>query len=394
MSITSTAEADLEAEQAALACEGALRSWLESQGSVLVGFSGGVDSAYLATVAVETLGPERTLAVIGRSASYPAAQWATARAVAERFGVPVLEVDTDEMNDPRYAANPVNRCYFCKSELWDRLVPVARARGFAVVADGTNADDTRDHRPGAAAARERSVASPLAEVGLTKAQIRWLSQRRGIPTWSQPSSPCLSSRVPYGTAVTAERLAQVERAEAALRSAGVMGDLRVRFHDDLARIEVAAESLQEWLGPERTATMERAGRAAGFSRVAIDLRGFRSGSLNVLGGVTHEESPPRVSARDGAADWPAHARELQQRLALDGLHVRVEARAALAIVTAAPSAWPVDPATRRAIVRAALDAGFSHVAVEVDHRVGGATEGAPAQRLAPGEAIVPGVRPS
>ncbi len=272
--------------QAALALEAELQGWLKARDSVLVGFSGGVDSAYLAAVAVETLGPERVLAVIGRSASYPAAQWAMARSVADRFGVPVLEVDTDEMNDPRYAANPVNRCYFCKSELWDRLLPIAATHGMAVVVDGTNADDSADYRPGAAAARERAVASPLAEVGLTKANIRLLSQRRGIPTWSQPSSPCLSSRLPYGTAVTADRLARVERAEAALRELGIVGDLRVRYHDDLARVEIGVEWLQHWLEPSRAAQVADVVRGAGFARVSIDLRGFRSGSLNVLSGVT------------------------------------------------------------------------------------------------------------
>ncbi|HRN54497.1 MAG TPA: ATP-dependent sacrificial sulfur transferase LarE, partial [Gemmatimonadaceae bacterium] len=176
--------------------ESALLAWLSAQGSALVGFSGGVDSAYLAIIAREALG-ERALAVIGRSASYPAVQWETARRVAERFGVAVLEVDTDEMNDPRYAANPVNRCYFCKSELWSRLRPIAESRGLAVVVDGTNADDLGDHRPGRLAAQERAVRSPLAELGFTKSDIRALSRARDIPTWAQPSSPCLSSRLPY-----------------------------------------------------------------------------------------------------------------------------------------------------------------------------------------------------
>jgi uncharacterized protein len=266
--------------------EAELQRWLTARGSVLVGFSGGVDSAYLATVAVETLGRGNVLAVIGRSPSYPAAQWAMARSVADRFDVPVLEIDTHEIDDPRYAANPVNRCYFCKSELWDRLLPIAADRGLAVVVDGTNADDVADYRPGAAAARERLVSSPLSEVGLTKSAIRLLSERRGIPTWSQPSSPCLSSRLPYGTAVTPERLARVERAEASLRALGVEGDLRVRFHDDLARVELGVESLQYWLEPTRAARIAVVVREAGFPRVAIDLRGFRSGSLNVLGGVT------------------------------------------------------------------------------------------------------------
>jgi len=270
--------------------EVALAAWLHDRGSVLIGFSGGVDSAYLAVVAVEVLGAERVLAVIGRSASYPASQWAMARGVADRFGIPVQELDTDEMNDPRYAANPVNRCYYCKTELWDRLVPVARERGLAAVIDGTNADDLGDYRPGAQAAREHAVESPMAEVGLTKRDIRFLSQRRGVPTWAQPSSPCLSSRLPYGTAVTPERLAQVERAESALRALGVQGDLRVRYHDDLARIELSADVLQHWLEPSRAETIAKAIRSAGFARAAIDLRGFRSGSLNVLGGVRPESS--------------------------------------------------------------------------------------------------------
>ena len=265
--------------------ESALVGWLRGRGSVAIGFSGGVDSAYLACVAVDALGGENVLAIIGKSASYPAAQWAAARGVADRFAIPVLEVDTHEMDDPRYAANPSNRCYFCKSELWTLLVPIAKARGIATVIDGTNADDLTGHRPGALAAQERAVESPLAIVGLTKAEIRLLSQQRGIPTWAQPSSPCLSSRIPYGTAVTAARLGEVERAEAALRGLGISGDLRVRYHGDLARVEIAPDELDSWLAPDASESVARAVRGAGFARVAIDLRGFRSGSLNVLTGV-------------------------------------------------------------------------------------------------------------
>jgi uncharacterized protein len=270
----------------ALAREHALASWLRGRGSVLVGYSGGVDSAYLAAVAVETLGADRVLAVIGRSASYPESQWTNALDLAERIGLPVHEVMTDELNDPRYAANPTNRCYFCKSELWTRLAPVAKERGLAVIIDGTNASDLGDHRPGAVAAHEQGVHSPLAELGFTKSDIRALSRARGLPSWSQPSSPCLSSRIPYGSAVTPARLREIEVAEAGLRALGIAGDLRVRHHGDLARVELSRDELDSWLVPSRQALLRDAVRSAGFARVALDLRGFRSGSLNVLSGVT------------------------------------------------------------------------------------------------------------
>jgi uncharacterized protein len=270
--------------------EHALLAWFRGHGSALIGFSGGVDSAYLACVAVEALGTERVLAVIGRSASYPLEQWARAREVADRFSVPVLEIDTDELNDPRYAANPSDRCYFCKTELWSRLVPVAAARGLAVVVDGTNADDLGDHRPGRLAANERGVQSPLAELGFTKQDIRQCSRGRGIPTWAQPSSPCLSSRLPYGTAVTPLRLAKVEAAERALRTIGVSGDLRVRYYGDTGRVELAYGELERWRTDEGRAAIRAAVTGAGFLTVELDLRGFRSGSLNRAG------DPPLVEA--------------------------------------------------------------------------------------------------
>ena len=266
--------------------EETLVAWLCAAGRVAIGFSGGVDSAYLAVVARRSLGADNVLAIIGRSASYPAEQWATARGVAQSFGIEVLELDTDELNDPRYAANPSNRCYFCKTELWSKLVPRARALGFDIVVDGTNADDLTDYRPGAQAAREHLVASPLAELGFTKAEIRERSRALGIPTWSQPSSPCLSSRLPYGTRVTPARLGQVEQAERALRALGIPVDMRVRYHEDLARVELSQSSLAIWIEPGRFADLRKAVRNAGFDRVALDLRGFRSGSLNVLHGVT------------------------------------------------------------------------------------------------------------
>ncbi|GAC1647098.1 MAG: ATP-dependent sacrificial sulfur transferase LarE [Gemmatimonadaceae bacterium] len=264
----------------------ALLSWLAARGSALVAYSGGVDSAYLASAALDVLGRQRMLAVVGRSASYPAAQWEAARQVAENLSLPLLEVDTAELADPEYAANPSNRCYFCKRELWSLLLPIARQHGLAVVVDGTNADDLRQHRPGARAGAERGVSSPLAEVGLTKGEIRQLSLERGLPTWDQPSSPCLSSRLPYGTPVTASRLAQIERAEGALRARGFAGDLRVRHHGDVASVELAAAELTRAFHPSQARAIREAVRGAGFARVVVDLRGFRSGSLNVLSGVT------------------------------------------------------------------------------------------------------------
>ena len=270
---------------ALLAREQALLAWFRARGSALIGFSGGVDSVYLACVALETLGPERMLAVIGRSASVAVEQWQRAVDVARERGVPLHVVETGEVEDPRYAANPANRCYFCKSVLWQTLLPIAAERGMAVVVDGTNADDTGDYRPGAGAAGEQGIASPLAELGFSKDDIRALSRARGLPTWSQPSSPCLASRIPYGTEVTASRLRQVDAAERALRALGVTGNLRVRYHGDLARIELDADQIDRWLGVEAGRALHAAVTSAGFARVALDLRGFRSGSLNVLGGV-------------------------------------------------------------------------------------------------------------
>jgi pyridinium-3,5-biscarboxylic acid mononucleotide sulfurtransferase len=275
----------LPANPVALEKEAQLRAWMEERGSALLGYSGGVDSAYLACVGTAWLGVDRFLAVIGRSASYPAEQWEHARRLAATFGIPVREVETQELDDANYAANPVNRCFFCKTELWRHLVPLSVERGLSTVIDGTNADDLGGHRPGTAAARAAGVRSPLAELGFTKDEIRTLSRARGIASWSRPSSPCLSSRIPYGLAVTPARLALVERAEAALRALGVRGDLRVRCHDDLARIELNADELVRWTDVVRLAAMCEAVRAAGFARVAVDAHGFRSGSLNVLSGV-------------------------------------------------------------------------------------------------------------
>lgn len=255
----------------------ALRARVRAYTSVLIGYSGGVDSALLAVVLRQELGRERMLAAIGRSASYPLAQWQAARDIAARFDIPLLELETHELDDPRYLANPTNRCFFCKTELWSRLVPEAQARGFGVVCDGTNADDLHEHRPGYAAGRAAGIRSPLAEAGMTKAQVRAAARALELPNWDAPAAPCLSSRVQYGVPVTARRLAQVEQAEAYVRELGVTGDLRVRHLGAGARVEVGPE----WIArlsqrlPELTARLE----ALGFSAVEIDPRGYRRGSL-------------------------------------------------------------------------------------------------------------------
>ena len=264
--------------------ENALISWLNRRRRVAIGFSGGVDSSYLAAVMVEALGRDHSLAIVGRSASLAGREEDHAVVVARAIGIPYLEVDTGELSDPRYSSNPSNRCYFCKSVLWSTLWPIARGRGFDTLIDGTNADDRFDYRPGGRAAIEQAVLSPLAEVGFTKAEIRERTRERGWPWWDRPAAPCLASRLPYGTAVTVERLRQVERAENALRDLGIAGNLRVRHHGDLARVELDWQLVERWRTGAAFELLAQAVRAAGFERVEVDARGFRSGALNVLDG--------------------------------------------------------------------------------------------------------------
>jgi uncharacterized protein len=256
-----------------------LRGHLRGLGRVVLGYSGGVDSALLAVAGTQALGASGFLAVIGRSASYPETQWRTARAVAEQFAVPLLELETRELDDPAYLRNAPDRCYFCKSELWTRLGEVARARG-AVVIDGTNADDLGEHRPGLRAAAEQAVRSPLAELGWRKADVRDASRHLGLPTWDAPAAPCLSSRVRYGLAITRDRLRQVEEGEAYLRDLGVTGDLRVRHFDRVARIEVGAA--QQSRVRARWAEVQQRFGALGFERVELDPEGYRRGRLLAL----------------------------------------------------------------------------------------------------------------
>ena len=262
-----------------------LRRHLLGYGRVLLGYSGGVDSALLAVACRQALGPERFLAVIGRSASYPEAQWRAAVELAGCYDVPLLEVDTDELADPRYLRNPTDRCYFCKTELWTRLGEVARARGFDTVIDGTNADDLGEHRPGLRAAEQHSVRSPLAELGWTKAMVREASRALALPTWDAPAAPCLSSRVVYGLEITPRRLRQVEEGEAYLRALGVAGDLRVRHHGDRARLEVAPDQMARVRGV--WPAVERYFTGLGFGSVEIDPAGYRRGGLLALASPIH-----------------------------------------------------------------------------------------------------------
>jgi pyridinium-3,5-biscarboxylic acid mononucleotide sulfurtransferase len=258
--------------------EASLYELLSNYESIVVAYSGGVDSAYLAWAA-NRVQPGQVLCVTADSASYPRRHRDIAEAVARDFHLPHEFIATAELARPEYRANPANRCYYCKTELYEHLSMVARDRGFAVVVDGSNADDRGDYRPGRQAAREFGVRSPLDEAGLTKPEIRELARRAGLPIWDEPASACLSSRIPYASEVTEEKLAVIERAEEAVRGLGFRV-FRVRHHDTLARLEIARDEMARALEPSVSQALVAALKAVGYQYVSLDLQGYRTGSLN------------------------------------------------------------------------------------------------------------------
>jgi len=272
---TSTSE---HGSSGAAAKDQRLRELLSEFSSAIVSFSGGVDSAYLSVVATQVLG-SGALCVTADSPSYPEHHRSLARQVAQSFALRHEVVATSELARPEYRANPVNRCYYCKDELYSTLTAIASARAIDVVLDGNNADDRGDYRPGRQAAREHGVRSPLDEVGLTKAEIRELSRAAGMATWDEPASACLSSRIPYDHEITDEKLRMVEQAEDALRALGFRV-CRVRHHDTLARLELGQNEIARALDEGVRDQILSALRAVGYRQVAVDLQGYRMGSLN------------------------------------------------------------------------------------------------------------------
>lgn len=256
-----------------------LKQILRDLESVAVAFSAGADSTLVLKVAADTLGSQNVVAVTGRSDSLARAELEHARKLAQDLGVEHVILDTDELDKPAYVSNPTNRCYFCKTTLYEHMGRFVAERGIRAMINGTNIDDHDDFRPGLQAADEHAVHSPAAEAGLTKADVRALSERLGLPTHDKPASPCLSSRIPYGEPVTPQKLRMIEAAEALLHDLGIR-ECRVRHHGVLARIEVPPEYLPFLADPEQAAQIDRKFRSLGFQFVALDLRGFRSGSLN------------------------------------------------------------------------------------------------------------------
>jgi uncharacterized protein len=262
----------------AIAKEEKLRELFRDLDSVIIAYSGGVDSSYVAYIANAELGP-RAVCITGHSASLPAYQAAEIDSVVEKFGFQHEIIQTEELENPGYRANNADRCFFCKDELYTKLELVARSRGIHNIVDGSTVDDIHDYRPGRQAAAQHAVRSPLIEVGLSKSEVRELSRKATLPTWDKPASPCLSSRIAYGTTVTIERLSKVDRGEEILREFGFR-EFRVRHHDQLVRIEIAQAEMDRVLRKELIQELAARFRELGFKYVTLDLEGFRSGSMN------------------------------------------------------------------------------------------------------------------
>lgn len=257
-----------------------MRAGLRDLKSVAVAFSAGVDSTLVLKVALDTLGPENVVAVTAKSDSLASAEFDHACKLAEELGARHAILNTDEFDNPDYISNPTNRCYFCKTALYTHLDQFIADQGINAIVNGTNADDLGDYRPGLQAAHEHNVHAPAAEAGMSKADVRELSRRLGLPNFDKPASPCLSSRVPYGESITPEKLRMIESAEAFLRNEMGVRECRVRHHQGLARIEVPVESIVILAQPENAARLQRHLKSLGYQYVTLDLAGFRSGSMN------------------------------------------------------------------------------------------------------------------